>query len=175
MNYFYTSHWQRKPHSLRLTGVLAVGEGSQAGAFFPDAPDEQADWEDVIAGIPQTPAESRLTERFRSITRRFYKDSAPLQARRSRTALLGWLRQTAAGGNGITEDFDEVRSITADSLEDALHQAFRATLEHYGGVEILEGPARKGVSTHHSDSTAGLWPEGFLRPQEQEKARSGKG
>ena len=83
-----------------------------------------------------------------------------------------WLRQISEQGNGITDEYTDVRQIDAPSLDEALPLAWQAVVSEYGGEEIslYEMPI-SGSSTNHSRPFSDELPEELLRsPLETNRA-----
>ena len=60
---------------------------------------------------------------------------------------INFLKKLVTRGNGITEEYDEVRQISAPSFEKALRKAWEETLVKYGYARLAYEPV-EGVSVH---------------------------
>jgi hypothetical protein len=104
MTFYYTSCWKSSDaHTFVLRGVISASP-HDIGAYFPEDPEEQEEW-------------NRLRRNWDLV---------------GSLAPLDWLYEIARGGNGITDEYDEVRELEASDLEAALHNAYGRTLGEYG-------------------------------------------
>jgi hypothetical protein len=129
MKYRYTSRWSLIPDAeqatavsagaltdlrFRLSAVFIAGEDGSIAARFRDAA-EQEEWEEATNGQ-------------RAST--FSKEHA-LSANAA-----DWLETLSRTGNGLTEEYDEVRELNAASRSEALEVVWKRTVEAHGGEEI---------------------------------------
>jgi hypothetical protein len=105
MDVYYVSHWKRRVDGLfDLNGVVGASP-REVLAYFPNGAEEESEF-----------------RRLPSAWRDAHSQDTPVV----------WLRQLAQSGNGVTEEYDEVRVIAARSLKQALVDAYAQTLEEYG-------------------------------------------
>ena len=149
MNYHYTSHWKlKKALTFRLSGVIAAGGANEAGAYCPEDREAQEEWDELLG-------------------KGFGRGVTPVL----------WLRRITERGNGITEEFDTIRPISAASLREALLNAYQATVKEYTGEMTLyeEGSSAdpSNASETLSDPFAGLLPDPPA-PSESNQTITGK-
>jgi hypothetical protein len=116
MEFYFVSYWKAHGDGVfELDGIIGASEHEVAG-YFPNDPEGEVEF------------------------RKMHRDWHTVH---SQGAPLVWLRQLARSGNGVTEEYDDVRIIAARSLKQALRNAYDQTLEEYGSRITLfpEGSA----------------------------------
>jgi hypothetical protein len=107
MQFYYTSYWTSTDgEAFKLCGVIAANHQA-LGAYFPEEPSEQAKWDELACRWTRV-LDDTATEIF--------------------------LRDISARGNGINEEYDEVREIEAVNLRQALQKAYEETQKRHGPV-----------------------------------------
>jgi hypothetical protein len=107
MQFYYTSYWTSTDgETFTLCGVIAANHQAM-GAYFPDEPSEQARWDELAC-------------RWTGV-----RDGAATES---------FLRELSGRGNGINEEYDEVREIEAVNLRQALKKAYQKTQRRHSPV-----------------------------------------
>lgn len=116
MKYHYTSCWRSEDASVFHLVGVIVADEQEVALFFPQDREAQKEWR------------SRIEHRE--------DEQSPLH----------WLEETAAGGNGITEEFGTVHIVSAPSLHAAMQKAYFSTQQEYGKEMRLYSDVREGDS-----------------------------
>jgi hypothetical protein len=129
--FFYTSRWKaQSTNRFRLCGIIAAGH-DRLGVYFPEDPMEQEEWESWTVRVLDS-----------------HGHLSPVK----------WLSELAESGNGITEEYDEVRRIRAASLDDALREAYQLTVSEFNTEMDLYGEPVAETSQSHYDPLEELRP-----------------
>lgn len=130
MEVSYTSYWRAiGNNTFALRGVIGANQ-FEIRAFFP------RNDKDVY--------QEEAREEWLELIRDWRNDA-------NRCPPLTCLKHIVRSGNGVTEEYDRVRSVTAESFEQALEQAYSETVARSGRTTQLYGEVERDQLVDRGD------------------------